>query len=121
MLTLIQRDRTHRHFVMTGDRKHPVLRDRRPRNWAAMIAVVALAAWLIEFATHLHIGDDVQASSQVSHYCGICAAFQAGASVPDVPPVVPKLRPTFAAVPIFLPAPRSHEAHSYRSRAPPLA
>lgn len=109
------------YFFMIGHRKHPVLRERRLINWAAVVAVVALAAWLVEFATHLHIPDEVQASSQVSHYCDLCAAFQAGASVSNAPPVVPKLRPTFAAVSGFLPAPRPQSAHSYRSRAPPQA
>ncbi|HWK48920.1 MAG TPA: hypothetical protein VNR40_03500, partial [Steroidobacter sp.] len=64
--------------AMSGDRQHLLLRSRRLRIWAALLAMVALLAWGVEYAAHLH--QDAQVSSQASHSCEICSAFQAGAS-----------------------------------------
>ena len=107
--------------AMSGDRQHFLLRDRRLRNWAAMFAVVALVAWVIEFASHLHVSHEAQVSAQSSHFCEMCAGFQAGASTAVLAHTIPKLRPERARE---IPA-RAHLrlqlTHSYRSRAPPRA
>ena len=79
---------------MSVDRHHLLLRNRRLRNGAAMFAVVALVAWVVEFATHLHVNHEAQVSAQGSHVCEMCAAFQAGASTPAAAPSIPKLQPT---------------------------
>jgi hypothetical protein len=82
--------------------------------------VLALVAWCVEFASHLHV-NEVQLSAQGSHFCEMCGAFQAGASASAVPHTFPKLRPapvlavaSAAIAPLQL-------TYSYRSRAPPHA
>ena len=104
---------------MPGDRKHFLLRHRRLRNWAALVAVVALVAWVIEFASHLHVNHEAQLASQGSHFCEMCAAFQAGAGVASAALVVPKLRPLLIRAIAVVSLPRLQLTYSYRSRAPP--
>ena len=106
---------------MPGDRQHFLLRRRRLRNWAAAFAVVALVAWVVEFATHLHVMDEAQVAPQGSHFCEMCAAFQAGASAVVVAPSIPKLRPEQLEQSVALPRPRLQLTSSYLSRAPPYA
>ena len=86
-----------------------------------MLAVVALVAWVIEFASHLHVGHDAQVSGQVSHFCEMCAAFQAGASTVVLSQSLPKLKPERIQVTAALPHLRLQLICSYRSRAPPHA
>lgn len=106
---------------MPGDRQHFLLRHRRLRNWAAVIAVVALVAWVAEFAAHLHVSHDAQLASQGSHFCEMCAAFQAGASMAPAALVVPKLQPLLVRAIAAVSFPRLQLTYSYRSRAPPRA
>lgn len=107
--------------TMPGDRQHFLLRNRRLRNWAAVFAVVALVAWVIEFATHLHVHHEAQVSAQGLHFCEMCAAFQAGASAPTASPIIPKLpQPLFRAT-ASARSPQLQLTYSYRSRAPPYA
>jgi hypothetical protein len=106
---------------MPGDRQHPLLRNRRLRNWAALVAVVALVAWVVEFATHLHVNHESQLSGQSAHFCEMCAGFQAGASTTAAVQNVPKLRPALARAVASAPSPRLQLTYSYRSRAPPYA
>lgn len=75
---------------MPGDRQHLLLRNRRLKNWAAIFAVVALVAWVVEFATHLHVNHEAQLSAQNSHLCEMCAAFQVGASTPAAAQSIPQ-------------------------------
>jgi hypothetical protein len=105
---------------MPGDRQHLLLRNRRLRNWAALVAVFALVAWVVEFATHLHVSHDAQVSEQASHFCEMCAAFQAGASSAVLAPSIPKLRPERIQQITALAHPRLQLTYSYRSRAPPF-
>lgn len=106
---------------MPGDRQQPLLRNRRLRNWAAIFAVVALVAWVVEFASHLHVNHEAQLSAQGSHFCEMCAAFQAGASGGVSAQSVPNLRPEQVRVSAALSFPRLQLTYSYRSRAPPHA
>jgi hypothetical protein len=106
---------------MPGDRQHFLLRNRRLRNWAAAFAVVALVAWVVEFASHLHVSHEAQLSAQGSHFCEMCASFQAGASTVAVAQSIPKLRPEQLRVVASAPFPRLQLTYSYRSRAPPHA
>jgi hypothetical protein len=105
---------------MSGDRKQSVLRHRSLRKWAAMFAIVALTAWLVQFATHLHIDEDLQAA-QSSHFCAFCAAFAVGAPAPVAVSTVAKLRPTVVSSSLLLIAPGLQRAHFYLSRGPPAA
>ena len=107
--------------AMPGDGQHLLLRNRRLRNWAAMFAVVALVAWVIEFATHLHVSHEAQVSGQSSHFCEMCAGFQAGASAAVLAHTVPRLQPEPVQETAALPHPRLQLTYSYRSRAPPHA
>lgn len=84
-----------------------------------MVAVVALVAWCIEFASHLHVSHEAQASTQGSHFCDMCAAFQAGASADATSPTIPKLRPALVQAIVSTDAPPRQLTYSYRSRAPP--
>jgi hypothetical protein len=104
---------------MFGDRQHFLLHNRRLRNWATVFAVFALVAWVIEFATHLHVNHEAQLSAQGSHLCEMCAGFQAGASAPAAAQSIPKLRPTPVQSVASAPSPRLQLTYSYRSRAPP--
>jgi hypothetical protein len=106
---------------MPGDRQHLLLRNRRLKNWAAIFAVVALVAWVVEFATHLHVNHEAQLSAQNSHLCEMCAAFQAGASAPAAAQSIPKLQPMPVRSVASAPSPRLQLTYSYRSRAPPYA
>jgi hypothetical protein len=106
---------------MTGDRQHLLLRNRRLRNWAATFAVFALVAWVVEFASHLHVNHEAQVAAQGSHFCEMCAAFQAGASTAAVAQTIPKLRPTPLRAVAAAPSPRLQLTYFYRSRAPPYA
>jgi hypothetical protein len=107
--------------AMPGDRQHPLLGHRRLRNWAALIAVVALVAWVVEFASHLHVNHEAQLSTQGSHFCEMCAAFQAGASMAPAAFAVPKLQPLLVRAIAAVSFPRLQLTYSYRSRAPPRA
>lgn len=107
--------------AMHGDRQHLLLRHRRPRNWAALFAVVALVAWIVEFASHLHVHHEAQLSAQGSHFCEMCSAFQAGASAVVTAHVIPKLRPLLLREVAVASFPRLQLTYSYRSRAPPRA
>ena len=85
-----------------------------------MFAVVALVAWVIEFSAHLHVSHEAQVAGQVSHFCAMCAAFQAGVSTAARASSIPKLRPERIQE-ITAPAhPRLQLTYSYRSRAPPF-
>jgi hypothetical protein len=106
---------------MFGDRQLLLLRHRRLRNWAALVAVFALVAWTVEFATHLHVNHEAQVSGQGSHFCEMCSAFQAGASAPAATHYIPKLQPPLVRAVASVPYPRLQLVHSYRSRAPPHA
>ena len=106
---------------MPRDRLHFLLRNQRLRNRAAVLAVAALVAWAVGFATHLHVNHEAQLSSQGFHFCEMCVAFQAGASATAVAQSIPKLRPEQARVVTSAPFPRLQLTYSYRSRAPPHA
>jgi hypothetical protein len=106
---------------MSGDRQHLLLRNRRLRNWAASFAVVALVAWVVEFASHLHVNHEAQVAAQSSHLCEMCAGFQAGASTPATAQSIPKLQPTPVRSVASAPSPCLQLTYSYRSRAPPYA
>ena len=86
-----------------------------------MFAVVALFAWVIEFATHLHVSHEAQVSAQSSHFCEMCAGFQAGASTAVLAHTIPKLQPERVQETAALPDLRLQLTYSYRSRAPPRA
>lgn len=107
--------------LMPGDRQHVLLRHRRLRNWAVLVVVFALLAWGIELAAHRHVNQDLHGSAQNSHFCQICAAFQAGATTAAVATSIPKLQPTLTRTVAPLPHPRLQLVLSYRSRAPPHA
>jgi hypothetical protein len=104
---------------MPGDRQHLLLRNRRLRNWAAVFAVVALVAWIVEFASHLHVNHEAQVSAQGAHFCEMCAAFQAGAPAAAATHSIPKLRPAEIRAVASAPCLRLQLTYSYRSRAPP--
>jgi hypothetical protein len=106
---------------MSGDRQHLLLRNRCLKNWAVLVAVVALVAWVVEFASHLHVHHEVQLSGQSSHFCEMCASFQAGANTAIVAQSIPKLRPTQARSVASAASLRLQLTYSYRSRAPPHA
>jgi hypothetical protein len=106
---------------MPGDRQHLLLRHRRLRNRAALIAVIALVAWVIEYASHLHVNHEAQLSSPGSHFCEMCVGLQAGASMASAAFVVPKLQPLLIRPTAALPLPRLQLTYFYRSRAPPRA
>lgn len=42
---------------------------RRLNVWAALVATLALLAWGVEYAGHLHLKQDAQVSGHVSHSC----------------------------------------------------
>lgn len=86
-----------------------------------MFVVIALVAWAVEFATHLHVNQEVQDSGQDSYFCEMCAAFQAGASNVAAAQKIPQLRSAPARAIASVPSPRLQLTHSYRSRAPPHA
>lgn len=86
-----------------------------------MFAVVALVAWVIEFSSHLHVSHEAQVSGQVSHFCEMCAGFQAGASTAVRAHTIPRLQPERVQETAALPHPLLQLTHSYRSRAPPHA
>lgn len=86
-----------------------------------MFAVVALVAWVVEIATHLHVSHEAQVSGQSSHFCEMCAGFQAGASTVVLAHTIPKLQPERVQETAALPHPRLQFIYSYRSRAPPHA
>lgn len=106
---------------MPGDRQHLLLRQRCLRNRAVLLAIVALVAWVIEYASHLHVSHEAQLSSQGAHFCEMCAAFQAGASAVATAFVVPKLQPPLVRAIAATSFPRLQLTYSYRSRAPPRA
>jgi hypothetical protein len=106
---------------MPGDRQHLLLRNRRLRNWAAMFAVLALVAWGVELASHLHVKHEAQLSAQGSHFCAMCAAFQAGASTVAAPHALPKLQPALVRAIAASAVTLLQLTYSYRSRAPPHA
>jgi hypothetical protein len=85
------------------------------------IAVVALFAWLLEFATHSHSSDAESSTSTQSIHCHVCTGFQAGAGpTPALPPlewVAPSFEPI--ALPEF--SFSASTASPYRSRGPPRA
>ncbi|MFC4308119.1 hypothetical protein ACFPN2_03405 [Steroidobacter flavus] len=85
------------------------------------IAVVALFAWLLEFATHSHNSDPVSQTSTQSIHCHVCAGFQAGAGPMPSLPTLEWVAPSFE--PIALPEfpPSATTVSPYRSRAPPRA
>lgn len=107
--------------TMSGDRQHLLLRHRCLKKWAAAFAVVALVAWIVEFASHLHIDHESKVSAQNSHFCEMCAAFQAGASGAATVQIIPKLRPVQLRAVASASFPRLQFTCSYRSRAPPHA
>jgi hypothetical protein len=106
---------------MSGDRQHLLLRHRCLTKWAAAFAVIALVAWIVEFASHLHINHEAKVSAQSSHFCEMCAAFQAGASSAVTVQIIPKLRPVQLRAVAGASVPRLQLTCSYRSRAPPHA
>jgi len=91
------------------------------RQWVAAITVIALLAWLFEFATHLHVpAHEKSAEAATSHLCGFCASFQGGAG-----PTANTLHitPASAATVTTVVSDSIHLAPvrlAYRSRAPPL-
>lgn len=105
---------------MIGTRAH-LPSHRRLRSWAAVVAMIALSAWLFEFSTHVHLNDESKGAAQTSHYCGVCAAFQAGAGAPVVSFSLPIVRSAFAGIHVAVPVARSAPQLPYRSRAPPRA
>jgi hypothetical protein len=111
---------TRRHSrAMPGHRPHLLLRRRQLRSWAALLAAFALVVWVVEIASHLHVAHEVQLSAQGSHFCEMCAAFQAGASSFPAPQSIAKLHPVAPRAIASVPFPRLQLVCFYRSRAPP--
>jgi len=82
--------------------------------------VFALVTWAIEIASHLHVTHEVQVSAQGSHFCDMCAGFQAGASAAAAPATIPKTQPALIRAVASVSFPSLRLVYSYRSRAPPL-
>lgn len=107
---------------MSRSTTQSLLLHSRLRKWVIGAAVVALAAWLFEFSTHLHFADaDDAGAPSAAHLCGYCAAMQVGAG--PVAVVVHFIAPSTAHV-----EPKVDESFSsassptpYLSRAPPAA
>jgi hypothetical protein len=93
------------------------------KKWVIGAVVIALAAWLIQFSTHIHLPDSEEdlGSTSSAHVCVYCAALQPGAGPASV---TVHIAPAAAAGPspepvqTFLP---SSASTPYRSRAPPAA
>ncbi len=106
---------------MTTPLQHWHCLNQRSRYRFVAIAVVALFAWLLEFATHNHNSDAASSTSTQSIHCHVCAGFQAGAGPAPALPTIEWVAPSFE--PIALPE-FSYSASTvspYRSRAPPRA
>lgn len=100
---------------------HPATLQARLRRLLVGAAFIALAAWLFEFSTHIHLAADDVGSPGAAHLCGYCAAMQAGAGpVSTGVRVEPASRGYFAIPRRDLPGTSAAPA-SYRSRAPPVA
>jgi hypothetical protein len=92
------------------------------KKWVMGAVIVALAAWLFQFSTHIHLPDaDDLGSPSTAHACVYCAALQLGAGpVSLTARIVPAAaaRPEPESVQTFL---SSSASTPYRSRAPPSA
>ena len=104
---------------MFGNRQHILLRSNCFTKWAVLIAMLAVAAWGIEYAAHLHFEPPAKASGHTPHVCQICVAFQAGAGSPVVATTVQPVPLKPGRVAVAAAAPAHRFIHSYRSRAPP--
>gem|GEM_PF-2166153 len=71
-------------------------RHRRLRSWAIALSVLAVVAWLFELSIHRHASEDARGPAQTVHFCGVCAAFQAGSSATVRPVFVPRALPVFS-------------------------
>jgi hypothetical protein len=107
---------------MSRSNTHSVWLRGRLRRWLIGATVVALAAWLFEFSTHIHLAEEADdvGSSSVAHLCVYCAAMQMGAGpVSTVLHIAPATRGHLEA-----PEDQSFSASRptafYRSRAPPV-
>jgi hypothetical protein len=106
---------------MTISLQHWPRMNHRSRYRFMAIALVALFAWLLEFATHNHSSEVASSTSTQSTHCHVCAGFQAGAAPAPALPTIEWVAPSFEpiALPEFsLPA---RTVSPYRSRAPPRA
>lgn len=85
------------------------------------IAVVALFAWLLEFASHNHNSDSGGSSPSQNIQCHVCAGFQAGAGPAPSLPSIERVAPSFESIELPEFPPSSSTVSPYRSRAPPRA
>ncbi|MCI0433347.1 MAG: hypothetical protein L0271_06840 [Gemmatimonadetes bacterium] len=104
--------------MIYADASGPVLHPRVKRRLAALCALI-LAAWLFEFATHLHVPDTGGAPQHIEHACAFCAAFCAGTGPPESTPQLPLAQPARVGHDLSLIPPSLIRLAAYRSRAPP--
>jgi hypothetical protein len=106
---------------MTTTLQHWHRLNHRTRYRFMAIAVVALFAWLLEFATHSHSSDAASSTSTQNIQCHVCTGFQMGAGPTPALPTLEWVAPSFelTALPEFSPA--TSTVSPYRSRAPPRA
>ena len=94
----------------------------RLRRWLVGAAFIALAAWLFEFSTHIHLPAAADAGSPgAAHLCGYCAAMQAGAGTVSIGVRIEPASRGYFAIPRRDLSGTSTAPASYRSRAPPVA
>jgi hypothetical protein len=112
----------HRCWFMSRSNAHSLWLRGRLKNWVIGAAVVALAAWLFEFSTHLHLADaDDIGSPNAAHVCAYCAALQLGAGPVSVTTHIALAPPGHVEPAADQPFPSSSAPTPYRSRAPPTA
>jgi hypothetical protein len=105
---------------MSGDIASPFSSGLRTKRRLAVLLAVVLAAWLFEFATHIHAPETSDVTPHhVQHVCTFCATLAAGAGpsgfAVHLPfPQVAFVQCFFASIP-----PSVVRIAAYRSRAPP--
>ena len=93
----------------------------RLTRWLIAAAILAVAAWVFESATHLHLADsDDPSSPSTAHLCAYCIGLQVGAGPVAASTHIAHItaeRVAPEAAPIFF---SFGAVTSYRSRAPPV-
>jgi hypothetical protein len=93
---------------------------RRQKCWMATLVAIALASWLIGFATHLDSADDATHSQGSIHTCTVCASLSAGVSSDIVLLSVPRARAVLVVTARMPGELRIRPRLHYLSRAPPF-
>jgi hypothetical protein len=104
---------------MNRMRATPLL-TRRRRSRLAIAAILVLALWLFEFATHIHQPEEHGRGHHAAHACAYCAGLQPAAPATFLLHV-PRPAVAWIAPDVPVSGAPSFPTRAYLSRAPPVS